>query len=113
MGDSTKYGKIVASSNNIPTAYSTGAGSMIVSGLSGASELTITSSCEAPIVGNYSHPSDTTAPTDADIEFHLPAAPTGQSVGRVITDAAIGAAIFLRSDSGAAITAGTVRIDTK
>lgn len=109
--------KIVASDNNIPTTYGTGAGSLLVSSLPSSRQIEIINTCESVLVVSVGPPSDDQVPnsviTTNRKQLYIPAAPTGSSAGWVkdFFSIRLGDRIYVRSDTGSAVTSGTVYIN--
>lgn len=100
-------GKIVASSNNIPTTFGTGAGSLILTAPSAGNVEIINrtlSVLAVAITGDHNVPAST------PYVNYIPPAPEGGSAGWVHDrfKVKIGDRIFIRSDTGSTVTSGTV-----
>lgn len=100
--------KIVSSTNNVPTSYSTGAGSLALSGISGPQQtLTLVSEIAGRIAVCVSQNTGATAPT-TQVDLYIPPAPTGGFSSVTIDLPNVSAAIYLKSDTGSALTSGSV-----
>lgn len=100
--------KITASSSNIPTAFSTASTSLVVTGIARADVLTIVSTCTDRLAINYTAGSETSAPTNVDL--YIPAAAASGFAGYVLDNCQLSSTIYIKSDTGAAISSGVVTI---
>lgn len=100
--------KVDASSSNIPTAFSTAATSLVVTGVSRADVFTIVNTCTSRLAVNYTHGSSDSAPTLVDL--YIPAALTGSFSAIVLDNCQLSSTIYIKSDEASAISSGVVTI---
>lgn len=102
--------KVVASTNNIPTTFDTSAGSLIFTAPSAGLLEIINTTNSVLIVAQTSHPTTVPSNSDSKGQNYIPAAPTSGSAGWVKDGfiVTLGDKIYLRSDSGSAVTTGSV-----
>lgn len=94
--------KVTASSNNIPTAYGTGAGSQFLTGISDCSHISVTNNTSSDIAVSLESP--TCASTNADDVFVA-----ASSVGW-FDNVSINKVVCVRSDTGSLITSGDIKV---
>lgn len=101
--------KIDSSTNNVPTAYSTAAGSLALTGITGLNQQTLTfvSEIAGRIAVCVSQNSSTTAPT-SQVDLYIPPAPSGGFSAVTIDLPNVASAVYLKSDTGSALTSGVV-----
>lgn len=100
--------KIDASSSNIPSAFSTAATSLVVTGISRADVLIIQSTCTDRLAINYTAGSVSSAPSAVDL--YIAAAPASGFCGMAFDNCQLSSTIYIKSDTGAAISSGVVTI---
>lgn len=108
--------KIVASDNNIPTTFGTGAGSLIVNGAPSSGALGVINTTESVLyVAVTSSPTVVPVSTLPGKCIPIPAAPTGGTGVAVFDLLKItkGDLIYIRNDSGSAVSAGSVYLFLK
>lgn len=98
---------IDASSNNITTSFGSGAGSKILTGIKNAQHMRVESTCNAALAIAYKA-KEGSVPSSA--QAYIAAAPTSGTVIEYFDDIEVGAAIYIRSDSGGTISSGKVKV---
>lgn len=101
----TKAGKVVSGTNNIPTGFSTAAGSLILTGVVFAEGIYIDNRTAGAIAVNYSSFSASAAPSASDVDLYVNAN-TVVNLGPT----SIGSVVYIQSDTGSAISSGTVTV---
>lgn len=100
--------KVDASTNNIPTAFSTAAGSLVMTGIALGRHLAIINETQSRLQVNYVTGTDAATPTVATA--YVPAAAASSFSTLVLDDVQLESQLFIASDSGTAISAGTVEV---
>ena len=109
------YGAIIdASSNNIPTTFDETAGSLIASSLPAGVRIAFVNTTESVLafsVADYSAAPSSVIGTNRN-QGYIPAAPTGGTASIVLDGIVVsnGGRIYVRSDTGSAVTAGELRV---
>ena len=96
-----KTAAIVSGTNNIPTAFSTAAASLALQGISFAENLLVVNGAASALVLNIDAGSPTSAPTTDNLR--VPASATVQ-----FNNVKLSSTVYVRSDTGSAISSGTV-----
>lgn len=107
--------KVVASVNNIPTSYDETAGSLMFTGASTSVLEIINTTNSVLAIAVVSAPqTPVSSITSNRSQFYIPAAPTSGSAGWVKDNFKItlNDRVYLRSDSGSAVTTGSVYFNT-
>lgn len=100
--------KIDSSVNNIPTSFSTAAGSLALPAISGRQQtLVLINESSSRIAVNVSQNSATTAPTSV-VDAYIPAAPANGFSSVTLDLPVLSGTVYLKSDTGSAITSGLV-----
>lgn len=96
-----------SSVNNIPTSFSTAAGSKVLSGaqITGQGELTIINETGTRLAVNVTGGDPTTAPTAVD--FYVPAAVSGSFTSKTVDMPATSGVVYIKS-MGSTISSGLV-----
>lgn len=105
---SPKSVKIDSSSTNIPSGFSTAAGSLVLTGIARADVLTIINETQSRIAVNYTTASTSSAPTLVDA--YVPAAAASSFAGLALDSCQIASNIYIKSDTGSAISSGVVTV---
>lgn len=103
--DSKTPGKVDASVNNIPTSFGTGAGSLVLTDIKNVKHMRVSNSTTGRLAIHYR---GKTTPSSALL--YVSAAPASGEVIEFFDDIEIGPSVYIRSDTGAAITTGTVTV---
>jgi len=104
----TKAFRLDASSSNIPTSFTTGAGSLVMTGGANKGFFAIINYCTANLAVNYTWNDTATSPTLVDA--YVPAAVSGGGPGVLCLDnSLVSNTVFIASDSGATLASGIVR----
>lgn len=99
--------KVTASSTNIPASFDfANAASLVLTGVAYAVHLTVVNETTTRIKVNHIHGDATSSPTQ--ITFYVPAASSGSFVAAVNDGIQVSSTVFIASDSGSAISSGTV-----
>ena len=92
--------------NNVPTAFSTAAGSLVLSGILLARGLCIVNETTSRISINFRQGSTTSAPTLR--QAYVPAAPSGSYSSLTMDNVDVSSTIYIQSESGSVITVGHI-----
>jgi outer membrane protein assembly factor BamB len=107
---STKSVKVVASVTNIPAAFSfSNPASLVLTPVSNAQHIAVLNYTTSRLQVAFKTGSDSSNPTQTD--FYVPEGTLTVPSALVFDDAQIEGHVFIASDTGAAITAGTVIVN--
>jgi len=93
--------------NNVPIEYSTDPGSRVIDNAKGSQGFCIINSTESFLAGHYTSAVSEVTPTG--IQFYVPAAATDSFVAYCGDFHFPALAIFLKSDTGSAVSGGKIR----
>lgn len=103
--DQKTPGKIDASVNNIPTSFGSGAGSLILQNISNAKHIRVSNRTQGQIAIHYRGKTTPSSPL-----IYIAAAPASGEVIEFYDDIEVGPNVYIRSDTGSAITTGVVTV---
>jgi hypothetical protein len=105
---SKKSAKVVASSTNIPTGFTTAStASLVLTGIAYATHLAIVNATTTALAFNYSQGSTSSAPTE--VEGYIPAGASGGFSALALDDIQVSSTVYIKAD-GSAISSGTVYV---
>lgn len=105
----SKSNKITCSSTNIPTGFShANSASLVLTGIAYAVHLAVINETTSRIAINYTHGDSASSPTVVDA--YVPAGGTGSFSAIALDELKLSSVVFIKSDTGSAISSGTVEI---
>lgn len=105
----SKSAKVVCASTNIPTGFShSSAASLVLTGIAYAVHLAVINETTSRIAINYTHGDATSSPTT--VEAYVPAGGASSFSAIALDELKLSSTVFIKSDSGSAISSGTVEL---
>lgn len=100
--------KIDASSNNIPTGFSTAAGSLVMTGVARATRLCVQNYQADRLAINYTAGDASNAPTV--VQEYVPPGTSSIPGVIVLDNCQVSSTVYIKSDSGSVISSGVVTV---